>query len=564
MKAKYQQFHSIGVVLIFCLYHLPGLLLGTKAYFNAFDSLDSYVVWYRMVVQQGYAWAPAYTIVEPFMGGVPKFTLVSTYNFYYWLNLLFPTFEVYQILIVFISAIGVLGMWLLSRYHLGLDTLSAAFLSLSFGLTPFLPTWGLSIAGQPLLLYAILNVRKKQNGFWNWLILGAFPFFSNFQSAGVFMLLGLALLIVYDFSKKRSVLPLISAFALLLLLYSVTKLDLLTNMLGGKGFVSHRMDMLRFSTSLLICAKVMVRYFLLGNIDVALSLHTFVLLPFVIGTWGNHILKTRTIPFGLSATLGIIVLICIYIGALQWDPVVNLRNESDLLRMYSMERFHIFLQLLWHLATAQAILLLPVVRKKLIVSVLIVAQLTICLAYQPTYYARFFSKWVKIQAYHYIFTYDDYYSAGMFEKIKSTIGKPVGTYRVASIGIPPGIAQYNGLWTIDGYSSNYPLSYKKAFRPIIEKELAKNEINAGFFDYWGSQCLIVYDQGTGYFDTHMTKGRVPKDRDIELSGPALRKMHCDYIISTETIAHPEKSGLKKIAVFDSPIWHINLYSVKAE
>nr|WP_295928090.1 DUF6044 family protein [uncultured Dyadobacter sp.] len=561
MNAKYRQYYLSGLLAVFLLYHAPNLFLGPGSYFNAFDSLDSFVVWYRVVTQQGYAWAPPYAIVEPFLGGVPKFTLVSNYHIYYWLNLVLPTFAAYQFYILFISAVALAGMWLLSRRYLGLNEWASALLALSFAFTPFLPTWGLSIAGQPLLLFALLNIRNAKPATWNWLIFGAFPFTSNFQSAGVFILFALGLLIAHDVIRKLPYRRLLVAFGVLLAVYLTTKIDLIQNLLGGQGFVSHRTEMRRFPSSLFICVKVFARYFLLGNIDVALSLHTFVLLPFVCSVYGVFIVRKKLLPAQLTITMAAIVLICMYIAALQWEPVVNLRNRSDLLRMFSLDRFHIFLQLLWHIAAAQAILLISNAYRNRITAVVAFAQLAVCFAYQPTYYERFVKQFVKITPYHYIYTYDDYYAERMFSEIKAYIQKPVQSYRVASIGIPPAIAQYNGLWTIDGYSSNYPLSYKQKFRKIIAAELEKNQANRGFFDYWGSQCLILYDQGTSYYETHMTRGQAPASRPVTLSHAALRAMRCDYILSAENITNPEQSGLKKLAIFNSAIWRVNLYEV---
>jgi len=561
MKAKYQQYYLRGLLLVFLLYHAPTIFLGPGAFFNAFDSLDSFVVWYRLATQAAYAWAPPYAIIEPFMGGVPKFTLVSTYNVYYWLNLLLPTFYAFQVYNIFISGVALIGMWLLCRQHLGASEPASAFLALSFAFTPFLPTWGLSIAGQPLLLFVILNIRKGPPAIWNWLVLAAFPFTSNFQSAGVFILFAFAVLIGRDIVQKRPARRLLLAFAILLAVYLATKVDLIQNLLGGEGFSSHRMEMRRFPASLGICLKIFARYFLLGNVDVALSLHTFVILPFVCLAYAMHIFRKRELPHGLTATLTIIVLICFYIAMLNLGPVVEFRNNSDVLRMFSLERFHIFLQLLWHIAAAQAVLLIVPRYQNRMLLVVAAMQLAVCFAYQPTYYERFVKRFIAIVPYHYIFTYEDYYAERMFDHIKAAIGKPQDTYRMASIGIPPAVSQYNGIRTIDGYSSNYPISYKRQFRNIIAGELEKNSNNKGFFDYWGSQCIIVYDQGLPYFETHVTRGMAPPGRAITLSPDALRKLRCDYILSAENIRNPEKSGLRKLAIFSSAIWHVSLYEV---
>ena len=561
MKAKYQQYYLRGLLLVFLLYHAPTIFLGPGAFFNAFDSLDSFVVWYRLATQAAYACAPPYAIIEPFMGGVPKFTLVSTYNVYYWLNLLLPTFYAFQVYNIFISGVALIGMWLLCRQHLGASEPASAFLALSFAFTPFLPTWGLSIAGQPLLLFVILNIRKGPPAIWNWLVLAAFPFTSNFQSAGVFILFAFAVLIGRDIVQKRPARRLLLAFAILLAVYLATKVDLIQNLLGGEGFISHRMEMRRFPASLGICLKIFARYFLLGNVDVALSLHTFVILPFVCLAYAMHIFRKRELPHGLTATLTIILLICFYIAMLNLGPVVEFRNNSDVLRMFSLERFHIFLQLLWHIAAAQAVLLIVPRYQNRMLLVVAAMQLAVCFAYQPTYYERFVKRFIGVVPYHYIFTYEDYYAERMFDNIKAAIGKPQDTYRMASIGIPPAVSQYNGIRTIDGYSSNYPISYKHQFRNIIAGELEKNSNNKGFFDYWGSQCIIVYDQGLPYFETHVTRGMAPPGRAITLSPDALRELRCDYILSAENIRNPEKSGLRKLAIFSSAIWHVSLYEV---
>lgn len=42
-----------------------------------------------------------------------------------------------------------------------------------------------------------------------------------------------------------------------------------------------------------------------------------------------------------------------------------------------------------------------------------------------------------------------------------------------SVGIYPAAAAYNGFHCLDGYSNNYPLEYKHAFRQIMEGELDK-------------------------------------------------------------------------------------------
>lgn len=560
VKAK-TTYLSILLATLFCLYHLPWPALGQKGFFNAFDNLDSYVVWYRMVMQTGNPAMAENAIVPQIMGGLPKFTLVNSYSFYYLLNRLLTTFQALNVLMVTTSLVGLAGMWLLLRKYWRLDRSATAFLALSFAFTPFLPAWMMSIAGQPLLLYTLLNLREKEAKWWNWLIVAAFPFVSNFQSAGVFILATLGLLIAWDLSKKRSVKKLILAFFALLALYSFAKISLMANLLGGEGFVSHRTEMSRYAVSPLTCVKVFARYFVFGNIDVALSLHTVVLLPLVLVVYVSSAVRNNKPDHQLTLLLLTIAGISLYAAALGWEPVVGLRNRSQLLRMYSLDRAHIFFQLLWHLAAARSVLLLRTdLRRKVLVPVF-VAQMLVCFAYQPTYYQYFVRPWLTIRPYYLIYRFEDYYAEEMFSKIKTRIGEPGNGNRVACLGIPPAVAQYNGLWTIDGYVSNYPLVYKHRFRNVIAHEIEKSVPISGFFDGWGSQCIMLYDQQIGYFNTHVTRGLAPATRDLKFDEKALKSLGCRYVLSAENLQFPEKSGLAAIEKFSSALWELTLYEV---
>ncbi len=91
-------------------------------------------------------------------------------------------------------------------------------------------------------------------------------------------------------------------------------------------------------------------------------------------------------------------------------------------------------------------------------------------------------------------SFREFYAEKQFAAIRRYIGRPVHTYRVASIGIHPAIAQYNGFYTLDTYNNFYPLEYKHRFRRIIAKELAKNKKLRQYFDEWGGRCYLFVDE----------------------------------------------------------------------
>ncbi len=133
-------------------------------------------------------------------------------------------------------------------------------------------------------------------------------------------------------------------------------------------------------------------------------------------------------------------------------------------------------------------------------------------------------------------------------------------YRVASIGLHPAIAQYNGFYTLDTYNNFYPLSYKYEFRKIIEKELAKNKTIRTYFDEWGGRCYIFTDElGKHYMFTKKSNKRL---RNAELNIEHFKKMDGRYILSAVPIENARQKTiylLKKIFTSNTSAWKIHLY-----
>ena len=77
-------------------------------------------------------------------------------------------------------------------------------MSLSFSLSPFWPSGGISVASQPLLLYAFLTILNKNYQYKNWLIIILVPFYSTLAFLNLFFIPVLfALFLVYSFYKKE-------------------------------------------------------------------------------------------------------------------------------------------------------------------------------------------------------------------------------------------------------------------------------------------------------------------------------------------------------------------------
>ncbi len=157
--------------------------------------------------------------------------------------------------------------------------------------------------------------------------------------------------------------------------------------------------------------------------------------------------------------------------------------------------------------------------------------------------------------------YRTFVSEELFQEIEEAIGRPKDSYKVASVGLYPSVPLLNGFCCIDGYSNNYDVEYKHAFREIIAGELAKKKNIRTYFDDWGNRCYIFSAElGRNYF--------FPKDEDtkikkLKLNPEALKALGCEYIFAGVEISKPGDIGLSLLGEFerDGSPYRIWVYQV---
>jgi len=162
-------------------------------------------------------------------------------------------------------------------------------------------------------------------------------------------------------------------------------------------------------------------------------------------------------------------------------------------------------------------------------------------------------------------SYRELFSIHLFEQIKNHIGRPQSEYRIVSIGLHPGISLYNGFYTLDGYHTGYPLQHKKAFRKIIESELAKNEKNRSYFDDWGGRCYVFVDE-LEYGNWLYSKNKNGVVHQLDLNTNAFVELGGEYIFSAVEIKNHKENQLVLEKVFenDNSFWRIFLYRAQIE
>lgn len=543
-------------------YFVPFLLLGNNSYITIHDNLDGEFVDKYLLVATGKALIfDGSEPIENIMNGLPRAALPSGLNVSVLLFYIFPPVWAYIVNYILVHVIAFCGMFLLLRMHFLTeddDYLTADAISICFFLVPFYTTHGLSVGGQPLLAYAFLNIRGGQSNWKDYLIILLFPLWSNIALIAPFAVTALVLLFAIDWVRSHRI---NKRFLISILLfassYIVLQYQLVNSVLGSSTWVSHRATWNRWTD-----------FDVSSNIKRALEMlfttqyhsGSFSTLPIIIATGGAFVLliaKKRRAGL-LTVLVAGIALICLEYGFYDW-LVRWFGWLVPALQTFNASRYYFLLPLLWMLLFAVSLKEVRRVRWGIAFAwCLIVIQVFAVLKFNTEYKNN-----VKLLVGRRVYepTFSQFFAKDLFSEIDKFIGKPKETYRVVSIGMHPSVAQFNGFYTLDGYLSSYPLSYKLQFRRITWKELDKDATLREYFDGWGNRCYVFSSElglnflcaGENHYILH----------NLQLDTGQLRAMGCEYVISAAEIENSTQHGLRLQRQFSSPgsFWHIYLYYV---
>jgi len=585
------------------LYLLPFLLNGQELYITVYDNLDSNVVWLKTLATSGKIFSPSDTLLPQMMNGLPRAVFGTEFNVIVWLYALFEPFTAYVLNEFLLRIVAFFGMYaLLQRYlTLSLEPNTARLLvtaiALLFSLLPFWPSGGLSVAAQPLVLYAFLNFHFKTHTYRDWLIIISVPFYSSFVLAFFFFLSLVFFFFLFDWVKqKKPNMIFISAFILMVIIYMLIDYRLVYSMFFDHAYMSHRLEFVRqyydFHTAM---AKSM-DFFIIVQ-EHAYALQQLIIIPFMLfamllsyfpkplttreSIWAfvvlaliyflqflHHLLEMPGlyVVFVVLAIYAIIlnkrdklfygliflqVSIAFWYGFWLYEGWHALAKHLPFLEMFHLSRYYWLAPLLWFLIIAFS---LKMVIKKLKLGIYLAL---VALVIQGVYS---FEHRTFAQAKGYEPTFNSFYAPELFEQVVAYIGQDQEDYRVVSIGLHPAIAQYNGFYTLDAYMVNYPLAYKHAFRKIISAELQKDSQAKVLFEHWGSRCYL-FSSEVGSNVTIRRRGLVIKNLDINTT--QLLKMGGKYLFSQYPIKNASENQLHFLKHFthSASYWELYLYQI---
>ncbi|MEW8972388.1 MAG: DUF6044 family protein, partial [Mesobacillus sp.] len=464
-------------LIVISLFLSPYFILGDDAHIRVHDNLDSNVAWYKVLAESGQLTGSLDSRIPQIINGLPRNALGTEYSLIVWLYALFPTMVAYGISQGITRFIAFLGMYLVLKDHFikGEDkSLIRVGTALAFSLTPFWPSGMLSTLGMPLALWAFLHIRKGRVSWSHYLALTLLPFYSSIVLGFFFFLSAMGIIWVHDVIRSKGWnWRFFIAIAFMTAMFLITDYRLVYSFLFD-GEPNSRDEYFHARLSFWHSVRLTFKNFFLGHTHV-MTVHTLVILPVIVAAmiliWKHKKWKkesTFVILFILNFVLSAWYAFWFYKG---WLP---LTERFHFLDTFNFARFHFLRPLILYILFAIGLKILwneKVLQKT--VPWLTAAQIILLLFSNEEIVHR---KKPSV---------GEFYAVEQFEAIKNHIEKPQHQYRVASIGLHPAIAQYNGFYTLDTYNNFYPLSYKEQFRKIIENELEKNKRIRIYFDEWG-------------------------------------------------------------------------------
>lgn len=554
--------------LLIFLYLLPYFLFGQNSIIYIGDTLDNTLVWLKVLGESGTLFAKLGTSIPQFMNGLPRDASRSEFNIVSILFYFFTPFTAYVINDIVIRLIAFLGMYLLLKNHVPINIPQTSKeriiigVSLCFAILPFLSIQGLSVPGQPLLLYCLLNIRRGIANVGDWLIISFFPFYSYFPVFGLFIIFAIFVLFIIDIIKERKInKAFLLAICLLTFLYMLCEYRLIYITFFDQNFVPHRneYDPERFDLYKSLITSLSIFF---KNDFHSYSLPTpFILTSIIIALIMAYKKKdqhVKTLIFFVSLAL----IISFIAGFWRWEGIVALRKNIIFLKAFNITRFNNLGPIIYYIAFVLALSIIFNSGRKgwLIVSLILIFQILLLFANNLNYRQEI-KKVTHLGTPTPYITFSEYYSNDLFNNIKEFIGKKPEEYRVLCIGFEPAVAQYNGFYTLDGYSNLYSLGYKHQFRKIIKREIEKNKDLQKIFDDWGCRCYVfVSEIGNNY---NIRKDEDIKIKNMELDYQQIASMGGRYILSSVEILNYKDNKLKLLKIFndDKSVWRIYLYEL---
>jgi len=499
-----------------------------------------------MIADSGLAFSSSMTNFPNIFNGIPRGCMPSQFDFYTILNLICSPLLAYCLLIISQHFIAFWGMnRLLSDYFFkGKYPYHIAFLSLAFALLPYWPLGEFCVAGQPFVIWALLNLFHNKKTIYNWLIILLFPFCSsNFVFSNMFFLPGVLMAILFLFYRsKKWNLSVLVAWCILFVLSTLSLYHLFVLQFINKIVSVREMA----TTGELLNWKGFIRA------DLLLFLHgqyhfSSCQFPVIVVTLLISLFLIRSTEY--YKTTGAIIALALLFCSL--SMFYSLKTSEIIYKyfeeLHSLQlRFITFLPMLWFLLFAISIYFILKKYGNLYWPLLFIIGVQIIFLsfnfnsrdFSGSIYAEnafYYTYFNSTDADHCSFT--DYFTPNVFSRVKKDINYKQET--VLCIGFASEVAQFNGFNTAASYLSYYPAEKKQElvaiFAPALKKIKNKNILTE-----------VVASRRFQYTFTKDQENVLKSKFNIDIDTLALKKMDIKYVLSSNNIENHEAIHLQPI------------------
>lgn len=552
---KSEKIYIFLALIIIAGWVAPYFILGEQAHMRITDNLDSNVAWYKVLMDSGQLFGSIKANIPQIING--QLSRNAIYSEYYGIVELFrffPSEIAYGLNQTISRLIAFLGMYLLLKKYVvkgekqGIIRVGA---SLTFALTPFWANGMASTLGMPLALWAMLNIRNRQQTWVSILTLTLLPFYSTFMLGFFFFLSAMGVFWLVDVikTKKTQWRLFLSIFYMTLVYLAVEYRDIVGLIFSKEK--TNRSEFFESKNSLAATIRLIFKNYIVGHYQDQTQ-YEFIILPVALIALAIVIIQKRWKQEKLFIGLHLAnFLLSVWYAFWWYKGWVPLKEKFGILNTFNFSRFHYLRPIIIYILFAVTLQILWRLNKKwrYLAVICVILQLGVLVPSNE-----------QID-YKDSPSFGQFYAVNEFSDIKKFIGKPVKDYRVVSIGLHPAIAQYNGMYTLDTYNNFYPLTYKHQFRKIIAPELDKSPSLKSYFDEWGGRCYIfVSELGQHYmYSKHSTK----VIHHLDLNTKVLKQMGGDYVLSTVPIENAQQDNLhlEKTFMRNDAYWKIYLYKV---
>lgn len=589
-KHKWTVWFILGILAVL-VFLIPYYTLRENAYFMIHDELDDGIFKYMLYAKN---FGNNGSFIPEFMGGQNRYTITISTFWGIFLYKNFAPYTAFALMLTIVVLTGYVGVYLLGK-EISDNAFASFTAAVLFSYLPFKSMFGLNIVGFPLLIWILIKLgQMNKEKYWVYYIVLLYYAFGTTLAWAGYMSIGFLTLacIIFSITDRRhniSIGNLVLADIILIVIQVFTSIDLIKSTIGPDSVVSHREELVLnsyhdvfalFKEMMFIggshsecCSKVIALSAPILIVGIPILVHFMAKVQIDKVLQINNKYKLLCIFYGANVLNALFT--CFYCN----DFIVRIRqNLGGIFKTFQANRIYWIMPACWMAVLILEIAILWDIAEVFIIEFIfkklrflaVFPVLAICgtvLVYSRNVYlsSPFYHNIRLIvfpETYH-MENWRKYYAEDLYAEIDEAIGRDKSTYRVASIGVNPAVALFNGFYTVDGYSTDYPLEYKHEFRQIIKKELDKNESNRGYFDNWGNRCFIYTADLGNRFDIYRGENT---EINIDIDTSKLKEMGGEYIFSAVKIANADSLGLESISdtpfIKDADSYGIWVYEVK--